>query len=106
MTLVRSCKLAKSETRDTLPLTVLTNKDESLCQVVLEVEVSDIRTLKERDVPVLNNEPRMYAEVAPVVGTFVEFILAGSPRSNVNEFVNIDTFSWALTAVNRPNFEP
>jgi len=106
MTLVRSCKLAKSETRDTLPLTVRTNKEESLCQVVLEVEVSEIRTLKERDVPVLNNEPRMYAEVAPVVGKFVELILAGAPRSNANEFVNVDTFSWALTAVNRPNLEP
>jgi hypothetical protein len=106
MTLVRSCKLAKSETRDTLPLTDFTNKEESLCQVVWEVEVSEIRTLKERDVPVFNNEPRMYAEVPPVVGKFVELTLAGAPRSNVNEFVNVDTFSWALTAVNRLNLEP
>ncbi len=106
ITLVRSSKLTKVATRDILPLRLLINKEESLCQKVLEAEVSEIRTLGVRDDPVMKDAPKMVANIDPVVGKFVELILTATPRSNVNESVTLETLNWALTAVKSPKLEP
>jgi hypothetical protein len=93
ITLVRSSKLTKVATRDILPLRLLINKEESLCQKVLEAEVSEIRTLGVRDDPVMKDAPKMVANIDPVVGKFVELILTATPRSNVNESVTLETLN-------------
>ena len=80
MELARSCKLVKIDIGDLLPLTLLNNKEESLCQKVLEAEVSEIRTLGVRDDPVPKAVPNMKAIVAAVVGMFVKLRFAAAPR--------------------------
>ena len=78
--LALSCKLVKIDIGDILPLTLLNNKEESLCQKVLEAEVSEIRTLGVRDDPVPKAVPNMKAIVAAVVGMFVKLRFAAAPR--------------------------
>ena len=78
--LARSCKLVNIVMEDMLPLTLLIHKEESLCQKVLEAEVSEIRTLGVRDDPVPKAVPNMKAIVAAVVGMFVKLRFAAAPR--------------------------
>lgn len=99
MALLRRCVVANTGTDAILPRTVLMNREESLRQSVLAAAVSDMRTLDDRDEPVLNAEPRMRSWLAPVVGIFAEGTCEATPRSKVKEFVNREALNCELTAV-------
>jgi len=58
-------------TEEALPVTLLKNTEESLCQKVCEAAVSKIRTLSDREDTELKPKPRIVDKLAPVDGKFV-----------------------------------